>query len=248
MNQDYQILLQHKLSRNQIVFIKKNGLKTYDRNITDLINQTWEKAISNNQYLYNGSCFSLLNSVFQDDILTLDVIETDYKSLFGTNITNYSLIPDKDKMANALAACMVVQTADHKIIVGKRNSQIAEFVSLWHVIGGTLEKINHDIEHPFDLMQKELHEELNIEKQHIKEIYCMGMAIPFCNNKPEFLFYAEIDLNSSQVYELYQTAKDKYEHDDLEFIQLTDFYDFIKDKKFSPIGKAAIDFKLKELI
>lgn len=243
---NYQTLFKGKFLKEQIVLHQIFEEKTYPDYLNKLINSTWETEIKENNYLYNGDCYSLLNVEQSKGAIICQVQKTNYKSLFGTNIKNIALINNKEEMANALAACVVIETSDNLIIVGRRNAKMAEFVSLWHVIGGTLESYGEVPEHPFDLIIKEIKEELAVPESAISDLYCMGMAVPECNNKPEFLFYCKIIQSSEQVKLSYQSAKDKYEHEEICFIKLTDFYDFVKDKCFSPVGRAAIEFKLSE--
>ncbi|MFO7659476.1 MAG: NUDIX hydrolase, partial [Candidatus Cloacimonadaceae bacterium] len=147
------------------------------------------------------------------------------------------------ELANALAACAVVETMDGTVFAGLRNERLAETSAVWHVPGGTLDQALN----PIDFMKQELAEELNIAEQDIRQALCMGLAENLIMQKPEFLCYFHLNLNEQQLAAKLLNAPDKDEHTEFVFVPLEELQDFIEVHSFAPIGKAAVKLYLDYL-
>lgn len=263
---DYKILSKHIWQEQQIKMQILPGKKQYPPQIKDLIDVAWKNAkIDPTLHIFNGKVASLHGYELSGDDLIVKVQETDYKSFYGTNVKNVHQIFDPDHLANALAACVVAETTDATIIVGKRSSSMAEGKELWHIPGGTLEipSLLHPLKplmqtlklpitrssalHPILTMVRELKEEFNLDPQHIPFRLCLGIGENLQMRKPEFLCYFRLSLSSLEVKAKMSEARDADEHSQISFVPLEEIRDFCYTYPFAPIGKAAIQVYLDAL-
>jgi hypothetical protein len=257
MGKNYRCLIDQKLSREQITFHQLDGYKTYPHDIQKLIDFTWQRKslTTDSNYLYDGLIYGLISYTHSVDKLVCVVQKSTYKSYIGTNVINIDKIADKSLMANALACCVVPVSSDGYIIVGKRNAMLAEDTAYWHVIGGTMEGELHHIsgsggsatseyrpENPYDLILKELREEVSILPDDIIELYCTGFGISLHNHKYEFVFLAHLHLDAQQALHMATHTQDKIvEHTEFRSIHTSDIDRFMQENNFTPIGQLAIE-------
>ncbi len=239
---DYQIIYKGLFSETDFRFEVIPGKRKYNASTRKLINEAWQEARLNpDLHIFNGKVISLLSAdihhdeVSDRDKMLLKVQATDYKSSYGTNISNPLIIP-KDELANVLSACAVVETTEGSVFVGKRNPNMAETADLWHVPGGSL----HKVINPIAFMQIELEEELNVVSRDIQYAVCLGFGENFVTRKPEFLCYFHLNLTEKQLSDKLIDAKDKDEHTEYVFVPMEELDDFIGIYPFAPIGKACI--------
>lgn len=239
---DYQIMYTGVFTEADFHFDILPGKRSYKAATRKLINEAWQEAKLNpNLDIFNGKVLSLISAVMTSNHETgrnqffLKVQETDYKSFYGTNVCNTRAIPKPD-LANALAACAIVETVEGTVFAGLRSESLAETSGVWHVPGGTfMEPIN-----PIDLMKKEMAEELNIDESDIQSALCLGMAENLIMKKPEFLCYFHMNLSEWELSDKLLDAPDKDEHSEFVFVPMEELQDFIEVHCFAPIGKAAV--------
>jgi len=267
MKRDYRILCENTYLPHQIELELIEGQKVYPKGIQRRIDKAWTEALKDSsKRLFNGRVAGLQSWQANPQKLSIQVIETDYKSFYGTNVINGNVLSDAKDRADALAVCAVVQTLDACIIVGKRNTALAEGSGFWHVPGGTLEFPTADktsdrytrflglpdcrasLLNPLATMLRELHEEFNLEPEMFGSCYCLGMGENLLMRKPEFLCHFNIKLNSWQIEQLRQAAPDADEHSEVCYVPLEEIMDFIHEVAFAPIGKAAIELFLQSTI
>lgn len=215
------------------------GTRQYPPLITALIETTWkaEKA-KQDRFLFNGAIVSLLDVKRVSNALFCTIQETDYQAFVGTNLHHCNDISDKDMMANPIAVCAVLLTADQKLVIGKRSTKLAESSGYYHVPGGTLEF--GDIIHPESTIRKELEEEFGIIAPDLEDITCMALAMNHVMHKPEFLYYAKLKLTADALQTRYLTASDAEEHTEICYIQSDALPKFIQTHPMTVIGKAAL--------
>lgn len=251
----YELYVGEEISYNDIVFKCKKGLKDYPEEIEELIEKTWleKKQSSDEHYLYDGTVFSLLDYSYDEHKLYCEIQKTSYKAFIGTNVENIAKITDKNSLANAIAACVVPITTDNYILVGKRNDKLAEGGAEWHIVGGTMEGFMQNgvimPENPYDLIYKELEEEISVGLDDIKTLTCIGFGRSLRNHKPEFLFVSYLTMTANELaLMLSAMSQGKIEeHTKFIFIKINELIDFMKRNKFSPIGELAIETFLKRL-
>lgn len=243
----YQTLYSKPLKKEDIRIEIRNGKRRYSQDVENLIDKVWNNLLKeSNRFLFNGSVVSMLDYKVINSVLVLEVQETDYKSYIATNIHCFDRFENKNEMANVLAACVLPITKDDYCLVGKRSEKLAEGKQQWHIIGGTLE-YSHETLCPYELIYKELNEEVNIDSSMIERLECTGFGLTVCNNKPEFTFYARLNISLSDLQETMSSAKDFEEHSEYRFISIDEISDFIRQNNFTPIGKFAIRQYFKTL-
>ncbi len=256
---DYKIHHRGVYRAEQICFELLPGKKAYPAQIKELIAAAWQHARTQaDLHIFNGRVAALHGYSICGDTMQITVQETDYKSFYGTNVKNSHQILESSHLANALAACAVVETTDATILVGKRNSHMAEGQELWHIPGGTLEfpkdyKRQKDliselglpftkasVLNPVLTMVRELYEEFNLTPDCIPHRLCLGLGENLEMKKPEFLCYFKLNISSQQVKARMASAADADEHSEISFVPIEEIFEFSALHPFAPIGKAAI--------
>ncbi len=244
LGKDYLIHIKQKFHENELILHDVKHKKVYPLHIQKLITSEWEKVTANKDiFIFNGSVSCLDRFELVEDKLHIYYCESDYKSYYGTNIKNSKILKDNSELANTLAVCTVVETSDQMIIVGKRGKHLAEGTSLWHVPGGTLEYYPERVNHPFEVMRRELVEELNLKE--ISSMICLGFGENLNFKKPEFLLYTTTNLTSLEIANSLQEASDFNEHSEIRFIPRDLIIDFIANNNFTEIGRAVIQLYLE---
>jgi len=244
LDQDYIIHINQEFKENQIILHDLHKKKIYPPHVQNLIDSEWQEVKKNRDILiFNGPVSCLDSFTLVENNLHIDYCESDYKSYYGTNIRNSRTLKGNAELANTLAVCTVVETSDQKIIIGKRGSHLAEGTSLWHVPGGTIEYYFDRVNHPFEVMKRELLEELNL--QNITSMICLGFGENLNFKKPEFLLYTKTELNSIEIAASLHGASDYNEHSEIRFIPRDLIKDFISNNNFTEIGTAAIQLYLE---
>lgn len=243
---DYKIHIRQEFKQTQIFMHDLHYKKEYSGQIDALINAEWDEVTRNKDvFIFNGPVSCLDHYEIRGRDLHIYYCESDYKSYYGTNIKNSKNLKDKSDLANTLAVCTVVETSDNMLIVGKRGSQLAEGTCLWHVPGGTLEYYSNKENGPFEVMRKELAEELNLTC--IRNMVCLGFGENLNFQKPEFLLYTQTDLTSSEIKEKLHLASDFNEHSEISFIPSNLIEKFLEENDFTEIGTAAIQLYLEKV-
>ncbi len=244
LGKDYLIHIKDNFQENEIILHDIKQKKIYPQHVQDLIESEWKKVKNNSDvFIFNGAVSCLDRFEVVENILHIYYCESDYKAYYGTNIKNSMILNNKSDLANTLAVCSVVETSDQKIIVGKRGKHLAEGTSLWHVPGGTLEYYSDRENHPFEVMKRELLEELNLKE--ITSMICLGFGENLNFQKPEFLLYTTTDLTSEEIANSLEKASDYNEHSEIRFIHRNLIEDFIKNNNFTEIGTAVIHLYLE---
>lgn len=247
VNPEFRIIHKDCWGRDDFIFTRIAGKRSYDEPTKDLIRAAWAAArINPHLILFNGRVLSLLEADLRENPATgrsqlcLQVQYSDYKSFYGTNLSNpYRL--GKEKLTNPLAACAIVETLEGTVFVGERNPNLAEVSGFWHVPGGTLDGVIN----PIDFMSRELSEELGITAKDIQSAVCLGLAENLIMRKPEFLCYFHLSISEQEVVAKLAGAVDKHEHKDYVFVPVEELADFVLMHPFAPIGKAAVQLYLE---
>jgi len=243
----YEVLVNKILKYEDFSFMQLDAPKVYPPEVQEMIDQAWAVGIENagSKYLYDGNVYGLVEYHLAGDVLHCILQRSTYKAYYGTNVCNNHRIEDKQLLTNAIATCVVCITNDDFVLVGKRNSLLAEDGNIWHIIGGTMEGLffdgKHYPENPYDMILREMEEEVSIELTDILSIYCTGLGRSLHNHKPEFMFIADLNLNHKELLEKANATNDIIqEHTEFRCIRLFDIFNFVRENKFAPIGELAI--------
>jgi len=244
---EYRILHRGVFAAEDFILHRLSGKKRFSATTRRLINAAWQEARLNPHLdIYNGEVWCLerwechAEPTIDRPKLHLYLRQSDYKSFYGTNIRHAALLPS-DQLSNALAACVVVETTEGSIFVGRRNPRLAETSGVWHVPGGTFDQpIN-----PLALISRELKEELNLDSEDFQALVCLGLGENLLYRKPELLCYAHLHLNERQLASKLKDAIDLHEHSEHVFVPVEELADFVRIHPFAPIGKAAVEVYLQ---
>ncbi len=240
----YEILHDSLFRENKISILPQEGPKKYSEDTQKMIDKGWTEALSEGLDLWDGNVTGFLSSRIEGGMLLVETITTTYKSYIGTNIRNLSEIKDNNELANCIAACVVVETADNKLIIGMRSHKVAESRGIWHFCGGNMEP-HHDS--PYTTIRNELVEELNVEKDDIDTLICTGMGRSFSNMKPEFLFYCSLKHTEDEFAEKMKKAIEYHEHTEVRFVPSCEFKNFAAEHRLADIGSACANQYFKHI-
>lgn len=236
---DFEIIHSGFFPEKNIKIEVKSGTRKYPLEIVEKINASWISAKEKDAFLlFNGIAYSLLSSEVSNDNLNCQIQKTDYKAFFGTNICNRKFIDDENQLANSLAVCSVIETSDNLFPIGMRSENVAEARHQWHTIGGNIEELPPKESPPYSYIKKELFEEGNIREDYIEELICTGLGRNLHTNKPEFLFYCKLNIDSETLKKIIYQAEDFSEHTHYVYLQKNELPEFLEKNDIVPIGRA----------
>ena len=133
------------------------------------------------------------------DVLTIDISPTSYRIVAGTNFANprFAQQHGRDVMANPIGVSTLVQAADNRLLLGRRNGSVAYYPRRVHPFAGSMEVA--DVVDPFENVRRELREELSLNRADIANIVCLGVAEDANLVHPELLFIASATLTEPQI-------------------------------------------------
>ncbi len=240
MSSNAEILADFIGDKEQILITVDSMKALYSEQIRDKVDRLWDRIVKDN-YLFNGIVANLHCYSFSEDKLMLTLREDEYRYFYALNLKN--AVPDN--YTNTLAICSVVVTADKMIVIGKRSMLLAEGNEEWHVPGGTIDERVLMGMHPLDMMKAELEEELNISESDIISIKCIGLGVNHVYHKPEILTYTELSINSQELSQKMEFAKDFREHSCIRFLKANEIDDFLCKNKIAPIGELCLERFMK---
>ncbi|KAG0583054.1 hypothetical protein M758_3G107600 [Ceratodon purpureus] len=219
-----------------------------DSTLESAIEKTWEARLAAQPSFFNGTKFryggyKILTGSEEMKWATSACLHlglTDYKTFVGTNLSpdwERFLAPDVDDAvkcrhtASPLGNGAIVKTADHKIIVLQRGSNVGEFPHTLVFPGGHSEPEEIGIkdhllsssdvekrtlerkvaEEMFEGITREVVEETGIPASFLDEPLFIGISRRVVNVRPTAFFFIKCTLSSSQVAEYYQRAADSFE-------------------------------------
>jgi hypothetical protein len=235
----------------------QGGRKSYSPEIRSTIEQSWKDAEQDSKEhgrsLFNRKLFSLKQYQVRQGTLNLLLGETDYQELLGTNF----LLPGEKKMeekdlSDGIAVCTTIITKDRLLALGKRGHKVQKGRGMLHVCAGhpdpdrllTPERMLTGENLLFTAMKSEMKEEFNISADKISGMACLGLIRDSQHHKPEAVFQTEVKISSKQLLKLYESAKDKDEHEEIFTVpsEQKELIDFLNKhhQEFTAPGLAAI--------
>jgi len=166
------------------------------------IERVWQCALAEagrqNRLLFPGPLCRLERYAVEGGHLRLRTGLTDYREFLGTNRNLAALsgffgeTSCADYLADPLAVCTVLTTADDALLIARRTGRTMEHSGFWHVVGGHVEPARPV--NVFESVRKELREELGVSTEEIPEMICLGLARAKETHKPELLFYSRLSV------------------------------------------------------
>jgi hypothetical protein len=156
------------------------------------IDRAWHAALSRpGVRLFDGPlCRFEGHSISPNGDLTIDLSQTSYRVVVGTNFANpdFADTYGVGVMANPVGVSTGLLTSDGWILMGRRNGSVAYYPNRVHPFAGSLEVEDQiDI---FDNVRRELSEELSLESKDIARIVCLGIAEDTNLRHPETIHMA----------------------------------------------------------
>jgi 8-oxo-dGTP pyrophosphatase MutT (NUDIX family) len=175
-----------------------------------LVDQAWSAALARpGVKLFDGPMCRLESWRAAPDRLDLVLSDTTYKTFLGTNLTHPDLADrfGREVLANPVGVSPALLTADHFLMMGRRNATVAYYPDRVHPFAGALDPTDTD---PFAAVRRELREELAFADADLAHLTCTGIAEDRSIRQPELIFLARSTLTRAQV----EARLDATEHDE----------------------------------
>jgi len=152
--------------------------------------------------------------------LNLYVGPTCYRDFVGTNLYNHHRLAEFgwERFSNPIGTTATIATVDGRIIYGRRSDRVAYHPGHVHTFGGALEPADRMADgriDAFDSVMRELHEELALKPQEIRDLFAVGIVRDTEIRQPELLFEARVTLTSRELIERWPSAESADEHESL---------------------------------
>ena len=209
----YESLVYGQYSASQVVASFKNKAQALSPREMDAIEVEWNRQCDvvqkDGRTLFNGEMLRLDSHVARDvtgkgTTLALSLSKTSYKNFVGTNMALFRddvrIAPEH--LANPLGLSALVICSDAKILLGLRGKGTFLYSGYWHTFGGTadLGDVGEDGSvSVFDVMARELEEELGITDEETSQLRCIGLVRDRFILQPELIFEARVALSSIEV-------------------------------------------------
>ncbi|XP_061168090.1 uridine diphosphate glucose pyrophosphatase NUDT22-like [Saccostrea echinata] len=217
---------------NTHVLINKEYNRRKHNDYDKQIDANWNKRVSDNPKIFNGTKFRLSSVSLSNDTFTMNLGLTCYKEFLGTNWCKNAKFLAEDGvrdfqdsqayMSDPLGVGTIVLTTDDKVIFLTRSEHCAEAPGLWDVPGGhpepqeivgkiPLEEIKFSdlneekvVSEIYDSIMREVVDEVNIPASSLSRPNFIGVAQNISAAKrPSSEFIISCSLSSSEVRDLY---------------------------------------------
>lgn len=207
--------------------------------VEQAIERAWSRAnTQKGKKLFDGPMCRLEKWNATPDVFKLTLSPTSYRIFFGTNLSNPGLADrfGKSALANATGLSAGLTTSDGYLMLGRRNHSVAYYPGRVHPFAGSLEP--KDAGDVFAAMQRELTEELSIQPDEIRDVYCAAIAEDRSIRHPELIFPVFLSLTRDQV----EARLDAAEHETCRAVPLkaVDLERAIVDSELTPIAAATV--------
>ena len=247
---NYEILLFPEDFRGKELQLKSTPRKNpANRKVYEIIEEEWDRyaalqiSSGKHDYLTVTSLFRYEGHKITDNSIIINLSQTDYKEVYGTNIRHPEIYSEfgNDSMGNALGICCLIMTKDNKHLVFKRTDNVLELPGYYHLCAGHFERGKDTIERHADIiaaMKREISEEVSIQQIQIDAVIPVGLCRSLISYKPELLFNCVVDLASDSISE----EQFNFEHKQGFFLHENELVPFLVKyrDKFVPAGKANI--------
>lgn len=150
--------------------------------------------------LFDGPLARLDGWDLRGNYLHISLRRTSYKVFVGTNLRDPGL--PANKRADPVGNSVLIVTSDNKIILGRRSETVYGHPGWIHCLGGHIEPERDAVGMKIDTfasMAAEIVEELDIEREDISEIICLGLIINKESKQPEQIFYVGTGKSSEEL-------------------------------------------------
>ncbi len=193
----------------------------------DQIAQRWQDALvraeQTGALLFNGELVRLNGFGPTAQSLHLSLAPTCFRDFVGTNLAVATATEpvDPELLANPIGVSAIVRTSDGYLALGRRSQRVVHHGGRLHLFGGMLEPADKTVEgicDPFASVQRELHEELGVDREAIGDVVLVGLARDTSIVQPEFIFEAELSLSRAALKLYFDASSEGGEHTAIEFV------------------------------
>jgi hypothetical protein len=209
----FEIVLTGRFSLEQVIVSwRPEARRRPDPAIDALIAAEWARreaeAAATGRLLFAGPLCRLAAAAVDGETLRLTLGPTDYREFLGTNVAGLATIQARHAadwrayLADPLAVCATLASADGWLLVMRRSERVAEYPGFYHVIGGHPTPAHDDGVggvSPFLALQEEIVEETGLTPGEIADLACLGLIRNRATAKPELVFEARLALGRAEV-------------------------------------------------
>jgi hypothetical protein len=209
----FEIVLTGRFTLEQVVVRwRPEARRRPDPTIDALIAAEWARreaeAAATGRLLFPGPLCRLDAFATAGETLRLTLGPTDYREFLGTNVAGLATIQARhprdwrDYLADPLAVCAALVSADGWLPVMRRGEQVAEYPGFYHVVGGHPTPAHDDGVggvSPFLALHEEIAEETGLAPGEIAELVCLGLIRNRATAKPELVFEARLALDRAAI-------------------------------------------------
>ena len=172
------------------------------------------------------------------DRLELDVSRTSYRVFVETNLYGPRDLPPS-ALARPVGVSAALETADGKLVLGRRGGGVAYYPNRVHPFAGSLEwPDSGDAIDPFAECRRELAEELGLADADVPDLALTGVAEDADLRHPELIFTARTTLAVADL----RRQLDDAEHRDLVALETTPdaLAAALRGPDLTPIARASV--------
>ena len=208
----YQLLLTGHFDSSAVSVQFRNRMLAMTPRLQPLIDAHWQQQLAtarnDGRTLFDGEMLRLdayrCNELNGRDCLDLQMSKTKYSQFVGTNlnIERHSLLDDSTRWSNPLGLSALVVCKDKKILLGQRGKGTFLYSGFWHTFGGMADMRDVDSNANvslFDVIQRELNEELGIAASDVTRLLSMGLVRDRAILQPEMIFEAHVAMSSADI-------------------------------------------------
>lgn len=186
----YEVLARGPFVRSQVRVAFEGGeWQPASAGDESLIEAEWRRrrarAKRSGSPLFNGRLWRLDGFSLRDGGLDLKVGWATYREYVGTRVSRFFTGRERGALANPLAVCAAIITADQRVVVGVREGVDLD-EGLYDVPGGMIDHRDGD---PFEAVQREINEELGLAID-VQNIVCSGLIYDLVHPHYELCFFA----------------------------------------------------------
>ncbi len=208
----YQLLLKGHFDSSAVSVQFRNRMLAMAPRLQPLIDAQWQQQLAltrkDGRTLFDGEMLRLdayrCNELNGRDCLELQMSKTKYSQFVGTNlnIERHSFLDDSTQWSNPLGLSALVVCKDQKILLGQRGKGTFQYSGYWHTLGGMADLRDVDSNENvflFDVIQRELNEELGIAKSDVTRLHSIGLVRDRAILQPEMIFEAHVAMSSADI-------------------------------------------------
>ena len=187
--------------------------QTLPPEVVKLIDAEWQHqtalAEKEGRTLFDGvmlrlDSFHRLDSSRKGSGLQVSLSRSRYKYFVGTNLTSRKQkeLISPDHYANPLGLSALIVCADSKLLLGLRGKGTFLYSGYWHTFGGMADMQDVGVDGNvslFNVIARELNEELGVADEEIEKIRCIGMVRDLAILQPEIIFEVQVSLTSNEI-------------------------------------------------